>query len=152
MSIRVNVTFSPHIVGGRPRGYYMVASRLFPKGTPILRKDQFVGVADGGLVVTLSRHRAWNTLMHMAVYAGHVASWLGSAKVYATSTGVRVYLPGKVLRPDSPAEGKTETVGTLTKKSFGRGTGDMWYIRVPAVDADILLGRNRLCEIRPSIR
>lgn len=137
------VTFSPHIVEGKPRGYYLIMPYLFPNGTPILRRDQFAGFDGRGLIVTLSRHNAWNTLKHMAIQIPKLATWLGTCRLYVQKHGVRIYLPSSVLKP-TPAEEKRELRAELLKESFGAGVADLWYVRIPGVDADVLLGRKKL--------
>jgi len=148
MNIRIPVTLSPHIVKGKPRGYYLLAQRLFPNGAPILRKDQFVGFSGGFMVITVARQNTWNTLMHMAIYAsdvyGEIFAWLDSCKLYPMNKGFRAYIPGTILRPPSAGSKKVETFGLFQKTAFGGDVADMWYVKVPDVSAEVLLGSKRL--------
>lgn len=144
--ISVPVTFSPHIVNGKPRGYYLLVQSLFPNGAPILRRDQFVGFMGGHLIVTVSRHHTWNTLFRMAIHPQwdeHSVTWLDSCKLYRMSKGFRMYIPGTVLCPTSAESKKVETMGIFKKWTYGGGIEPMFFVELPVVSAEVLLGKER---------
>jgi len=86
----------------------------------------------------------WDSLVKVAVYApvlgGKPVSWFSTVQQYLQGTGVRFYLPGSVLRPASA--GSIEMMGDLCKASYG--SGDVYYISIPRIDGDIILGRREL--------
>jgi hypothetical protein len=86
----------------------------------------------------------WNSLVKAAVYApvldGKPVSWFSTVQQYLQGTGLRIYLPGSVLCPVS--DRKIETMGDLCKASYG--SGDVYYISIPLIDGDIILGRRKL--------
>jgi hypothetical protein len=150
--IRIPITLSQHIVGGKPRGFYLLAQRLFPNGAPILRKDQFVGF-NGSLIVTVARHNAWDSLLKLGVYADIVeinkhVIWFERAALYPMSKGFRMYIPGTVLTPtmfQQPVhESKIETTGIFHKHDFCGGVEPLFYLEIPLISADVLLGRKQL--------
>ena len=139
--IPVPISLSPHIVDGKPRGYYIIAQRLFPKERPILFRQQFVGFTQN-LVFTIAHPGKWDTLLKMAIYVPHLepasVSWLSATKMYPAGTGVRIYLPGTILKPTTAGVKKVETMGSLCR------VGDIYYLDIPKLNADILLGRKEL--------
>lgn len=145
--IRIPVTMSPHIVDGNPRGYYLLAQRLFPNGAPILRKDQFVGF-NGSLIVTVARHNTWDTLMDMNVYARDIgkntAAWFGKTKLYPMNKGFRMYIPGTILKPPSAEAVCKQTTGIFSQFRFYGGVDDLYYLEIPSIGGDVLLGRKEL--------
>jgi len=138
--IKVPVTFSPHIVGGKPRGYYALAQWLFPNGAPILQRRQFAGY-NGQLLITVEKPMECKTLLHMALKVSTLQNtpimWLGACKVYHMSRGFRAYIPGSILCPPSAESEKIETHG------FFRRHGDLFYMEFPKVSAEVLLGKER---------
>lgn len=145
--VKIQTTLSPHIVDGKPRGYYLIAQRLFTHGLPILRRDQFVGFSRG-LVVTIERHRTWQSLLDIGLRAqslgGQSVSWLGKIKMYQMSAGFRMYIPGTILKPTSADSKKIETWGIFDKEIYGAGISPLYYLKVPIVTAEVLLGKERL--------
>lgn len=149
--IQIPVTLSPHGVDGKPRGFYLLAQRLFTKGSPILRKDQFIGF-NGSLIVTVARHNAWDSLVKMGVYAHLLDStrvfWYDKAALYPMTKGFRMYIPGTVLTPgmfQSPAVvSKIETTGIFRKHDFYGGIEPLFYLEIPLISGDVLLGRKQL--------
>jgi len=148
--IRIPVSLSPHIVNGKPRGYYVLAERLFAKNkNPHLVRNQFVGVAKS-LVISVSHNSTWDTLLEMSISIPHLPSapqranrvyWLDKAKLYPINMGFRAYVPGSVLKPEPDAE-KIETMGEF--KRFQMGTTDLFYLEIPIITLDILLGKEKL--------
>jgi len=139
--IQIPVTLSPHFGGGKPKGYYLIAQRLFPDGAPILSKHQFVGF-DGSLVVTVQHPGEWDTVLKMAIYVSKLedepTTWLSKAHLYPMPMGFRMYIPGTVLKPKSAEVQKIETIGVFCK------WGLVYYVYVPKISGEILLGRKEL--------
>lgn len=146
-TIKIPITISPHFSQGVPRGYYIIAQRLFPKERPILFRQQFVGFTQN-LVFTMAHPGKWDTLLKMAIYIPTLGdfyvsvSWLSTTKMYPMGTGVRIYLPGTILKPSSAGCKKIETMGSLSLAG-GRGQ-EIYYLDIPKLNADILLGRKEL--------
>ena len=138
--ITVPVSICPHIADGNPRGYYIIAQRLFQQ-QPILFRQQFVGFTRN-LVFTLAHPGDRDTLLKMAIKVPHLdtasVSLLAPVQMYPTGTGVRFYLPGTILKPTSAGCVKIDTMGGLYK------VGEIYYLNVPKLNADILLGRKKL--------
>jgi hypothetical protein len=141
--IRINVTLSPHVQKGKPSGYYVLAERLFPRGAPILAKKQFVGFSDG-LIVTVSHPVVARSVLSMAVHvprlAGNPVTWLSEAHLYPMSLGFRAYVPRKVLKAQSAEVPRFITTGVF------RGEGNLFWLWIPAVSGDVLLGRKELVK------
>lgn len=144
-AIQIPVTLSPHIVDNKPRGYYILGQRLFPRGAPELRKDQFVGF-NGSLIISIARHNTWNSILAMGLYASRLhnrnITWLGEAMVYPMSKGFRIYVPGTTLKPSSAGK-KIETIGVFRMHEFC-GVEPLFYLEIPKINADILLGKEQL--------
>jgi hypothetical protein len=138
--IRIPVTLTPHYQSGKPSGYYLLAQRLFPRGAPILVKQQFAGFSDG-LVVTVNHPPQLDTPLKMAVVCpvigGQGVTWLSKVSIYPMSMGFRMYIPGNILKPPTGAL-NFETTGIF------HGAGELYWLHVPAVSSDILLGRKAL--------
>ena len=145
--VRVPVTLSPHIVNDKPRGYYLLAQRIFPQGAPILRRQQFVGF-NGRLIVTVSRHRTWDNFLKMGIHAreldGQAITWLDQCKLYPMAMGFRMYIPGTILKPASAGSEKVESIGILREQKWGGNTASTFYLEIQKIDADILLSRKEL--------
>ncbi len=60
--IKIPVTLSPHYGDKGPKGFYILAQRLWPEGAPILNKVQWVGYF-GTLIVTVQHPGEWNSLL-----------------------------------------------------------------------------------------
>ena len=145
MNIKIPITLSPHVVGDKPRCYYLLAQRLFPNGSPILRADQFIGFSDGSLILSVDRHNTWNTLFEMMLHTMDIKEprfiWLAKAKLFGMAKGFRAYIPGTILKPTSAESGKINATGIFTNITFGEGISPLFYLKIPIITADILLGR-----------
>lgn len=141
--IRIPITISPHIIGDKPRGFYILAHSLWGKDKPIIFRQQFVGF-QGSLILTMAHPSEWTSLVKATIYAsvmnGKPISWFSSVQQYPQGTGVRFYLPSGILPPTSA--GKIETIGIIGKASYG--SGSVVYISIPRIDGDIILGRKEL--------
>jgi hypothetical protein len=139
--IRINVTLSPHVQKGKPTGYYVIAERLFPRGTPILVKQQFVGYSNG-LVISVAHPPQVESVLGMGVIcnllSGRPVTWLSTAPLYTLPGGFRSYVNGRVLKPHSAEARKFTTTGIF------RGYGELYWLEIPAVSGDVLLGRKEL--------
>lgn len=150
--IKIPVTMTPHVQGGKPTGYYLLAQRLFVRKVELLR-TQFVGYSDG-LILTVGgiEHRQWTTLLSMAVMLplldGKPISWLSPVAQYKSAGGFRTYLPGSViLQPTSAEEPPTHLYGEFSSCAVGEST--LYYLRVPLLNGDVLLGRKKLHDLEP---
>jgi hypothetical protein len=141
--VRINVTMSPHVQKGRPSGYYVLAERLFPRGAPILVKQQYVGYSEG-LVITVAHPAGVKSVLSMAVNVPRLGdkpvTWLAEAHLYPMRLGFRAYVAGRVLKARS-----TETPRYMTTGLF-RGEGELYWLWIPAVSGDVLLGRKELVK------
>ena len=138
--IRIPVTLTPHYQKGKPSGYYLLAQRLFPRGAPILVKQQFAGFSDG-LIVTVNHPAHLDTVLKMAVTypcLTNSVTWLSKTAIIPMSMGFRMYIPGTILIPPQGERRNFETTGVF------RRLGEMYWLHVPAVSGDILFGRKRL--------
>ena len=140
-SISVNVTISPHSVEGKPRGYYVIVRDLFPNGSPILVRQQWIGFSEG-LVITVEHNHQWDSLLKMAIncpaLGERAVTWLAPAKMWATSKGFRTYVPGTILKP------KSDSKCHYSIGYFKSARGDLYYIYLPEITGEILLGRKEL--------
>jgi hypothetical protein len=138
--IRIPVTLSPHIVKGEPRGYYALFQRIFPRGAPILVKQQFLGFTQS-LLVTACHPPQCETLLHMAivcpVLGGNGVSWLHSASVFPMGGGFKAYLSRSIL----PA--KLESKKVVTTGLFCR-SGDIFFVQLPILTGDVLLRKKEI--------
>lgn len=150
--IKIPVTISPHIVNGKPRGYYIIAERLFTKSNPHLIRKQFLGIARG-LIISVGRDIHWDSLLKMSIHIPEVIYtiggcginkilWLSPTKIYPFNMGFRAYIPGTVLKPESAEAKKIQTMGFF--KRFQIGTTDLLYLEVPLITPDIMLGKTKL--------
>lgn len=135
--IRVPVSLSPHIIGGKPRGFYLLVQRLFPNGAPILRKQQWLGFNGRCLQVTVDYSPDCDSLLKMAIRYPAV-TWLAPAKLWPMAMGFKSYIPGTILKPESAEVGKVETMGVFKQES------DLFFLEIPLLDGEILLGRKEL--------
>lgn len=139
--IPIPVTLSPHFVNGKPRGYYLLAQRLFPNGSPALNKKQWLGFHEGNLIVTASFPSEWNSLMSMAVNCpsieGKPFMWLAPAKLWPMPMGFRTYIPGTILKPDVGSS-KVETTGVFKQYM------SLFWLSLTEVTGEVLLGRKTL--------
>jgi len=143
--IRIPVTLSPHIVKGKPRGYYVLAQRLFTNGSPHLVRRQFVGFTDC-LIITTAHEYKWDSLLKMAIHVPFIddkpVTWLSAVPIYPIPMGFRAYIPGTVIKPTSAGQEKTETIGIFQR--FQAGKIDLFYLEVPKLSAGVLLGEDDL--------
>ena len=137
--IKIPVTLSPHYGDKGPKGFYILAQRLWPGGAPILNKQQWVGFF-GSLIVTVQHPGKWDTLLKMGIYAGNLedrnVQWLDKGSLYPMSMGFRMYIPGRLLKPKS--RDRIETIGIFRK------CREIYYLEVPKLSAEVLLGRQVL--------
>jgi len=139
MDIKIPVTFSPHFVKNTPRGYYLLAERLFTKELPILEKVQFVGF-NQGLVISVQRDRKlasiveMNTIIH--TLDGEKVTWLKPAKLFPMIMGFRAYIPRTVLAPSQLSK-KVSTIGYFCKHEIGIINHEqytpLYFLRVPSI-------------------
>lgn len=143
--IRTPVTLSPHFVKGKPGGYYVVVTRLFPNGNPPLLRRQFVGVGRH-LILSVGRNNTWDSVIKMQVNVpkidGEDIIWLSSTKLYPINMGFRVYIPGRVWKPKSAEARKVQTIGEFRRFEFG--TTDLFYLEVPKVTKNVIYGTEDL--------
>ncbi len=143
--IRINVTLYPHVQKGKASGYYVLAERLFPRGAPILVKQQFVGYGGaGGLILTVAHPPQSDSVIKMAVVHsvvnGKPVTWLSTAPLYQLGSGFRMYINGRVMQPRSAEVGKFQTTGLF------RGAGELYWLEIPAVTGDVILGRKEMSD------
>ena len=138
--IRIPVTLSPHVVNETPRGYYVLAQRLFPNGAPILTKQQWIGYANGCLIITVNVPHEWNSLLKMAINCPTIGTlpvtWLAPAKLWPMPKGFRSYIPGFILKPNSSKANKIEMTGIFKQYL------NLFWLELPKVSGEILLGRS----------
>jgi hypothetical protein len=143
--IRIPTTLSPHIVNGVARGYYVLAQKIFPDGAPVLRRAQFIGFC-GNLILTFASPNEWDTLMKMGVQCQQLldqpVSWLAASKLWPMAKGFRSYIPGSILKPRSNL--KITCTGIVKKHLHGAGVAPIFYLEIPSISADVLMGRDIL--------
>jgi len=136
--IRIPVSLCPHVVKGKPRGYYVLCQRIFPRGAPILVKQQFVGFC-GALVITANHPPQSDSVLKMAIYCpmlgGEGVTWLGGAPIYPMPMGFRAYVSRDILGPTTAEARKVETTGIFMRN------GDVFYVKIPLLSGDVMLGR-----------
>jgi len=143
--ITIPVTISPHFHKGKPAGYYIIATRLFPKGNPPILRRQFVGVGQN-MVITVGRDNQLNSALKMQAVIPRMGemtvTWLSGVKLYPLNMGFRVYIPGRVWKPKSAEDKRIQTIGEF--KRYESDTVDLLYLSVPKITSGILLGRGEL--------
>lgn len=133
--IRVPVTLSPHVVKGVPRGYYVLAQRLFPKGAPIIAKQQWIGFDGENLIVTAQHKPQCKSLLEMAVHhAGR--TWLAPAKIWPMPQGFRSYIPASILKAKAGPRIVTYGIFNVTDR--------VAWLDIPKLNGEVLLGRKEL--------
>jgi len=141
--IHIPVSICSHFSGGKPRGHYILAKRLFAEGAPILVKQQWVGY-NGFLFVTVVHPPLWNTAFKMATHIkeldGQKIIWLGGVHLTTMSGGFKVYLPEHILKAKKP--GRIEGTG-IFRKHVSPGF-ECYYLEIPKLSADVLFGRKGL--------
>lgn len=141
------------MVDGKPRGYYLLAQRLFQRGAPILRKQQWIGFADR-LVVTVDYPVEYDSLLKMVVGCTTVGTgpviggdrrtvtWLASAKLWPMAKGFKTYIPSSILTPtSSPCGGVYKAIHTHGLFST---TEMLSWLEIPILDGEVLLRRKEL--------
>lgn len=141
--INIPISLCPHFSGGKPRGFYVLAKRLFKEGAPILVKQQFIGY-NGFLFVTVVHPAQWNTVFkianHIKELDGRKVIWLGGAHLTSLSGGFKVYLREDIMKACEP--GRIEGTGVFRKhKSLGF---ECYYLELPKITGKILLGQEKL--------
>lgn len=141
--IHIPISICRHFSGGKPRGHYILAKRLFREGSPILVKQQFVGY-NGFLFVTVVHPALWNTSFKMATHIkeldGRKVLWLGGAHLTTMTGGFKIYLREDIMKAKEP--GRIEGTGIFRKhEALGF---ECFYLEIPKITADVLLGRKEL--------
>lgn len=142
-SIKIPVSICPHFSGGKPRGHYILAKRLFTKSQPIIAKQQYVGF-NGFLFVTVVHPNQWDTTFKMVCAVLEMdqqpVKWLGSVHLYPLKGGFKAYLPESILQAREP--GRIEDVGVFRK--YVAPGFEIFYLEIPKLTAEVLLGRMEL--------
>ncbi len=142
-AVTIPISICPHFSQGKPRGHYILAKRLFRNEQPILVKQQFVGF-NGFLFVTVVRPSDSDTTFKMAQRIqemdGRRIMWLGTAHQYLQRGGFKTYLPETILKAKEP--GRIEGVGIFRK--FEAPGFSCYYLEIPKLSAEVLLGRKEL--------
>lgn len=146
---RVPITISPHVVEGKPRGYYIIVHSLWKDKQPIIFRDQFVGFHKDCLIFSMAHPSEWSSFPKVVIHTAGVSElprcWLSSVRQTRMGTGVRFYLPGTILKPASLKAKAVETIGAVYKAVYG--SGDLIYVSIPIISGDILLGRGELGNV-----
>lgn len=141
--IHIPISICPHFSGGKPRGHYILAKRLFREGSPILVKQQFCGF-NGFLFVTVVRPNQWNSIFKVATYIKELderkITWFGGIHLTSLSGGFKIYLPEDILKAKEP--GRIEGTG-IFRKHVSPGF-ECYYLEICKLTADVLLGRKEL--------
>lgn len=143
VAVKIPISICPHFSGGKPRGHYILAKRLFTKSQPILAKQQFVGF-NGFLFITVVHPSQWDTTFKMACAITEMdqqpIKWLGTTHLYPLSGGFKAYLPEDILKAKEP--GRIEDVGIFRK--YEAPGFNIYYLEIPKLNAEVLLGRKEL--------
>ena len=141
--IHIPVSICPHFSQGKPRGYYILAKRLFREEAPILVKQQYIGY-NGFLFVTVVHPAQWNTTFKMATHIkeldGQQIIWLGGTHLTTMTGGFKVYLREDIMKASKP--GKIEGTG-IFRKHVSPGF-ECFYLELPKITGKILLGQEKL--------
>lgn len=142
-AINIPVSICPHFSGGKPRGHYILAKRLFQEGAPILVKQQFVGF-NGFFFVTVVRPPLWNSTFKIANYIkrldGREVIWLGGCHLTSLAGGFKIYITEDILKAKEP--GRIEGTGIFRK--YKAPGFEVYYLEIPKITGEILLGRKEL--------
>ena len=141
--VTIPISLCPHFSQNKPRGFYILAKRLFRNEPPMLIRQQFVGY-NGFLFVTVVRPSECNTVFKIAnrikMMDDRSIIWLGSAHQYLLGGGLKIYLAEHILKAKKP--GRIEGVGIFRKyKALGF---ECYYLEIPKLTTEILLGREML--------
>lgn len=141
--VKIPISLCPHFSQGKPRGYYILAKRLFTEEQPILARRQYVGY-NGFLFVTVVHPNQWNTTFKMVMNCSQMDSrsitWLGSVPIYLLRGGFKAYLPEHILKAKKP--GRIEGVGIFRK--YTAPGFSCYYLEIPKLTAEVLLGKEKL--------
>lgn len=141
--VTIPISLCPHFSGGKPRGHYLLAKRLFLNDQPILTRQQYVGY-NGFLFVTVVHPNWWDTTFKTAISIpemdGRSITWLGTVLLYGLKGGFRVYLPEIILKAKEP--GRIEGIGIFRK--YKAPGFSCYYLEIPKLSAEVLLGREDL--------
>jgi len=144
-AVHIPISLCPHFSQDKPRGFYLLAKRLFLNDQPILRRQQYVGF-NGFLFVTVVHPNSWDTTFKTATKIqtldGRRITWLGSVPLYGLKGGFKVYLPETIMKAKKP--GRIEGVGIFRK--YQAPGFVCYYLELPKITADVLLGRKSLRE------
>ncbi|ODS36155.1 MAG: hypothetical protein A7316_10255 [Candidatus Altiarchaeales archaeon WOR_SM1_86-2] len=142
-AIKIPISICPHFSQGKPRGHYLLAKRLFLEDQPILVRQQYVGF-NGFLLVTVVHPNQWDTTFkianHIKEMDGQRIIWLGAVHQYLIPKGFKVYLPESIMQAGKP--GRVEGTGIFRK--YQAPGFNCYYLEVPKISAEVLLGRNEL--------
>ena len=142
-AVKIPISICPHFSGGKPRGHYLLAKRLFLNDQPILVKRQFVGF-NGFLFVTVVHPNQWNTTFKIANRISQMdersITWLGAVPLYQLKGGFKVYLPEHILKATKP--GRVEGVGIFRK--YTAPGFSVYYLEILKLSAGVLLGKVEL--------
>jgi len=141
--IKIPISICPHSSAGKIRGWYVLAKRLFRGDDPILFKHQFLGF-NGNLIVSVQQ-AAIRSLFQMATKYPKLEdrdiTWLGKVSLFRLKGGFKVYIPGEYLEVENPT--RVETVGIFRcHTAYNRKL--FYYLEIPAITAEVLLGRKAL--------
>lgn len=141
--VHIPISLCPHFSQGKPRGYYILAKRLFLHDQPILARQQFVGY-NGFLFVTVVHPGLWDTTFKIASLVpeldGRKIIWLGSVNQYTLSGGFKTYLPEIIMKAKKP--GRIEGQGIFRK--YEAPGFELYYLEIPKITGKILLGKEEL--------
>ena len=142
-AIKIPISICPHFSQEKPRGFYILAKRLFQNEQPILVRQQFVGF-NGFLFVTVVHPNQWNTTFKMATCIESLNDrkivWLGGVHLTKLTGGFKVYIPEHVMKAKNP--GRIEGVG-IFRKHTAPGF-ECYYLEIPKLTAEVLSGRKEL--------
>jgi hypothetical protein len=145
--IKIPISICPHTSAGKLRGWYVLAKRLFKEDDPILFKRQFLGF-NGSLLITVVRPNE-DTIFSMfeqitkySELEDKEVKWFGQCSLFPLKGGFKVYIPEGHLRMEKPK--RIETIGVFRKHEPLRFGKPVYYLEIPAITAEVLLGRKEL--------
>jgi len=140
--VTIPISLCPHFSQGKPRGYYVLAKRLFLHDQPILARRQYIGF-NGFLFITV-HPSGWDTMFKMICMInemdGRSITWLGTAPIYGLKGGFKTYLSEHILKAEEP--GRIEGIGVFRK--YEAPGFSCYYLEIPKLTAKILLGKEKL--------
>ena len=143
-AVTIPISLCPHFSQDKPRGFYVLAKRLFiGEDQPMLVRQQYVGF-NGFLFITVVHPNWWNTTFKTAISIpwldGRSITWLGSVPLYQLKRGFKVYLPETILKAKKP--GRVEGVGIFRK--YKAPGFECYYLEIPKLTGAVLLGKEEL--------